>query len=542
MPGFDWSRLDLRRGSRACPNAGRQLLAMKWRRCRRRRNSPDVLNATRDGAHRRSRRRHIAAFVRGEYDRWKSAIKASGVRRITRDSTRATNRDASDPRTIAGWLPVTTTAVTRSSKATAPAPISRFAKVPASSATCSGSPTRRRPRSTSRQEPGRAHHRGAPPRQRIDSAVDDFPPVTRTAQDGPGRAAAGDGGPDQHSQAARRAGTPTCTGPRASTTASSCQGEIDMLLDEPEVDLKAGDIIVQQATNHAWVNRSRRGLPDRLHPDRRPRSTRHNADAQKKRNRRSAHEIRESSIPSIAAIRASPIATRAGWSSAGSYDRSGFYAYHIAERHSTPLGIAGAPEHMLSAVAQRTKRLRFGPLVYTLTAKQSAARSRKICMLDQMSRGRLGSRRRPRQLALRDRLFRSGRAKIGHDLHRRLPGHSAGPAIAGDRFRGQHYQLKNVPVELECVPKPHPPIWYGLSRAAAVPWAARTVSTSSATRRRRVSEPITDRYRRNRGPDAHRGARTHAADGARAPYRGRRDRAREAFGCGKRGFDVGMGA
>jgi uncharacterized cupin superfamily protein len=32
-------------------------------------------------------------------------------------------------------------------------------------------------------------------------------------------------------------------------------GEIDMLLDDSEVHLKAGDILVQQATNHAWVNR-----------------------------------------------------------------------------------------------------------------------------------------------------------------------------------------------------------------------------------------------------------------------------------------------
>ena len=34
-------------------------------------------------------------------------------------------------------------------------------------------------------------------------------------------------------------------------------GEIDMLLDEGEVHLKAGDVLVQQATNHAWVNRGR---------------------------------------------------------------------------------------------------------------------------------------------------------------------------------------------------------------------------------------------------------------------------------------------
>ncbi len=32
-------------------------------------------------------------------------------------------------------------------------------------------------------------------------------------------------------------------------------GEIDMLLDDTEVHLKAGDVVVQRGTNHAWVNR-----------------------------------------------------------------------------------------------------------------------------------------------------------------------------------------------------------------------------------------------------------------------------------------------
>jgi mannose-6-phosphate isomerase-like protein (cupin superfamily) len=32
-------------------------------------------------------------------------------------------------------------------------------------------------------------------------------------------------------------------------------GEIDMLLDDSEIHLKAGDVLVQQGNNHAWVNR-----------------------------------------------------------------------------------------------------------------------------------------------------------------------------------------------------------------------------------------------------------------------------------------------
>jgi mannose-6-phosphate isomerase-like protein (cupin superfamily) len=34
-------------------------------------------------------------------------------------------------------------------------------------------------------------------------------------------------------------------------------GEIDMMLDDKTVHLKAGDVIVQQATNHAWINRGK---------------------------------------------------------------------------------------------------------------------------------------------------------------------------------------------------------------------------------------------------------------------------------------------
>jgi mannose-6-phosphate isomerase-like protein (cupin superfamily) len=34
-------------------------------------------------------------------------------------------------------------------------------------------------------------------------------------------------------------------------------GEIDMLLDDSEVHLNAGDVLVQRGTNHAWVNRGK---------------------------------------------------------------------------------------------------------------------------------------------------------------------------------------------------------------------------------------------------------------------------------------------
>jgi alkanesulfonate monooxygenase SsuD/methylene tetrahydromethanopterin reductase-like flavin-dependent oxidoreductase (luciferase family) len=71
------------------------------------------------------------------------------------------------------------------------------------------------------------------------------------------------------------------------------------------------------------------------------------------------------------------------------YDRSGIDIYHLAEHHSTALGLAPSPSVFLSAVAQRTKRLRFGPLVYTLPLHHPLRVYEEICMLDQMSGGRL---------------------------------------------------------------------------------------------------------------------------------------------------------
>ena len=40
------------------------------------------------------------------------------------------------------------------------------------------------------------------------------------------------------------------------------EGEITMLLDDSEVQLKAGDVVIQRGTNHAWSNRS--GKPVRM--------------------------------------------------------------------------------------------------------------------------------------------------------------------------------------------------------------------------------------------------------------------------------------
>src|SRR5438876_4010722 len=71
------------------------------------------------------------------------------------------------------------------------------------------------------------------------------------------------------------------------------------------------------------------------------------------------------------------------------YERAGFYAYHVAEHHLTDLGMAPSPSVFLAAVASRTTRLRFGPMIFAAPLYHPLRLLEEICMLDQMSGGRL---------------------------------------------------------------------------------------------------------------------------------------------------------
>jgi alkanesulfonate monooxygenase SsuD/methylene tetrahydromethanopterin reductase-like flavin-dependent oxidoreductase (luciferase family) len=70
-------------------------------------------------------------------------------------------------------------------------------------------------------------------------------------------------------------------------------------------------------------------------------------------------------------------------------EQGGFCAYHLAEHHGTPLGMAPSPGIFLAAVARETRTLRLGPMVYCLPLYQPLRLLEEICMLDQLSDGRL---------------------------------------------------------------------------------------------------------------------------------------------------------
>jgi alkanesulfonate monooxygenase SsuD/methylene tetrahydromethanopterin reductase-like flavin-dependent oxidoreductase (luciferase family) len=155
------------------------------------------------------------------------------------------------------------------------------------------------------------------------------------------------------------------------------------------------------------------------------------------------------------------------------YDRAGFYAYHIAEHHATPLGMAPSPNVFLAAVAQRTRRLRFGPLVYALPLHNPLRLIEEICMLDQMSGGRLdigfGRGSSPVELEYYGVDAAEAQDIYAEALELIVQGLSK-PVLD---FHGKRFSYSNVPMELRPLQEPHPPIWYGVHAPDSAERAAR---------------------------------------------------------------------
>jgi alkanesulfonate monooxygenase SsuD/methylene tetrahydromethanopterin reductase-like flavin-dependent oxidoreductase (luciferase family) len=154
-------------------------------------------------------------------------------------------------------------------------------------------------------------------------------------------------------------------------------------------------------------------------------------------------------------------------------DAAGFRTYHVAEHHATALGMAPSPGIFLAAVAQRTRRLRFGPLVYLLPLYTPLRLIEEICMLDQLSGGRfeLGVGRGivPYELAYCGINFLDAQEMYEEGLAIILAGLRGGKLT----HQGRHYTYRGVPMELECVQKPHPPLWQGVVRPDGAAEAAR---------------------------------------------------------------------
>ena len=185
------------------------------------------------------------------------------------------------------------------------------------------------------------------------------------------------------------------------------------------------------------------------------------------------------------------------------YDRLGFFAYHLAEHHGTPLGLAPSPSLIMAAIAQRTQRLRFGPLVYLLPLYHPVRLIEEICMLDHMSGGRLelgvGRGVSPIEVGFYGVDPASGPRQFPEALHILKQGLTSDVLT----FRGEFYEFANVPMVLKPVQKPHPPLWYGLNTPDATVWAAKEKANIATLVPAPAARRVIDRYREEWSKNGH---------------------------------------
>ena len=155
------------------------------------------------------------------------------------------------------------------------------------------------------------------------------------------------------------------------------------------------------------------------------------------------------------------------------YDRAGFYGYHVAEHHATPLGVAPSPGVWLAAVAQYTKRLRFGTFVYALPVHHPLRVLEEICMLDHMSGGRLeigfGRGSVPFEISYYGQNAEERQQIYAERLELILKAFT----VKTLTWNGRYDQFENVPMEMTPFQKPHPPLWYGAHSPDSAERAAR---------------------------------------------------------------------
>ena len=153
-------------------------------------------------------------------------------------------------------------------------------------------------------------------------------------------------------------------------------------------------------------------------------------------------------------------------------DRAGFFAYHLAEHHGTPLSTAPSPNLFFMALAQRTRQLRFGPMVYLLPMYHPIRLIEEICILDQMSGGRLelgvGRAASPYEAGLYGTDMTEARAAA----HEAIAVVTSGLASGEVNFEGKHYRFKDVKLRLRPVQQPYPPLWYPTANIGSIPWIA----------------------------------------------------------------------
>ncbi len=168
-------------------------------------------------------------------------------------------------------------------------------------------------------------------------------------------------------------------------------------------------------------------------------------------------------------------------------EAAGFYSYHVAQHHHSPLSLAPNQSVLLAAAAARTSRMRFGPLVYVLPLHQPIRLLEEICMVDQLSNGRLDMGIGPgtgggTELAMWGENPDDNYARFEEtlDFLRR------GLQTEFLTYHGAFIDVVDLWMALRPVQQPHPPLWWAGSPESAAQRGANLIANGSVEQISRV--------------------------------------------------------
>jgi alkanesulfonate monooxygenase SsuD/methylene tetrahydromethanopterin reductase-like flavin-dependent oxidoreductase (luciferase family) len=176
---------------------------------------------------------------------------------------------------------------------------------------------------------------------------------------------------------------------------------------------------------------------------------------------------------------------------AAAADRAGFHAFLVAEHQGTPLSIDGSPSVLLSAIFQRTTQLRAGALTFCLPWYHPYRFYSEICMLDQMSRGRLELGVGRGVSPIESRIFGLNSVDESRERYRRVLDSFFAASSSGSMKVGE------VEAEVHVKPyqRPYPPLWFPSSNKDGIDFTARHGYHTAFIGKHADCKPLFERYR-----------------------------------------------
>ena len=172
-------------------------------------------------------------------------------------------------------------------------------------------------------------------------------------------------------------------------------------------------------------------------------------------------------------------------------DRAGFHGFFIAEHHGTPLSIDGSPSALLSAIFQRTRKLRAGALTFCLPWYHPYRFYSEVCMLDQMSHGRLELGVGRGVSPIESRIFNLNSIDESRERYREtLETFFAACASPTMKVSGVEAELHVKPHQ-----RPYPPLWFPSSNKESIEFTARHGYHTAFIGKHSDCKPLFERYR-----------------------------------------------